>query len=72
MADFFSSIGINSGTAAVGIMAHSLTLKMLTTIQFRAKLTLDPKTPQASHVRIYESRMLAIKLVCKRMSSVEA
>ena len=48
MADFLTGLGINSGTAAVGILGHSLLLKMLTTVQFRAKLTMDPKTPQVS------------------------
>lgn len=56
LSDLISSTGLNSGTACVGILAHSYFLKLLTTAQFRSKLTMDPKTPEAELNKITSSQ----------------
>ena len=39
MADFIASLGINCGTGAAGLIAHTLVAKMAMTFLFRVKLT---------------------------------
>mmetsp|Transcript_27159 Transcript_27159/g.47384 ORF Transcript_27159/g.47384 Transcript_27159/m.47384 type:complete len:148 (+) Transcript_27159:127-570(+) len=55
MDSFANAVKLNSGTAAVGLLAHTFAIKALTTAQFRDKTTGVTKISTAEREKIFKS-----------------